>query len=78
MNFMIEKRFGRLMKIEGNKFKLGEAMALTKKMCADMTGEETFLENIQRVDSYSVGDRGQTLNLISGDIAIMRLERKQE
>ena len=64
--------------IDGNEFNLGEAIALTKKMCPDMTGENAFMKTLERVNTYSVTDRGQTLNLIGGDIAIMRLERMPE
>ncbi|MUP47443.1 META domain-containing protein [Gramella sp. BOM4] len=70
--------FSGSLSIDGNQFNLGEAIALTKKMCPDMTGEEAFIKNLERVDTYSVTERGQTLNLISGDIAIMRLQRKKE
>ncbi|GAA4326704.1 hypothetical protein GCM10023115_38580 [Pontixanthobacter gangjinensis] len=64
--------------IEGKEFILDEAIALTKKMCPDMTGEESFMKTLQRVNTYSVTDRGQTLNLITGDMAVMRLQRVQE
>ncbi|MCP9199964.1 META domain-containing protein [Gramella sp. GC03-9] len=70
--------FSGSLNIDGNQFNLGDAIALTKKMCPDMTGEEAFMKNLERVDTYSVTEKGQTLNLISGDIAIMRLERKKE
>jgi len=62
--------------LNGNKINIIDALALTRKMCADMTGEQTFLETLKKVNSYSVTDQGKTLNLIMGDIAVMRLERK--
>ena len=61
---------------EGNKLSFGDNMALTRKMCPDMTGEDAFISTLQKVDSYSVSEGGETLNLIMGDIAIMRLVRK--
>lgn len=61
--------------MEGNSIKIDEAMALTRKMCLDMTGETLFLETLKKVNSYSVTNHGKTLNLIVGDIAVMRLER---
>jgi len=61
--------------MEGNSIKIDEAMALTRKMCLDMTGETLFLETLKKVNSYSVTNQGKTLNLIVGDIAVMRLER---
>ena len=62
--------------LDGNKINISDALALTRKMCADMTGEQTFLETLKKINSYSVTDQGKTLNLIMGDIAVMRLERK--
>lgn len=62
--------------IEGNSIKIDEAMALTRKMCLDMTGEQNFLETLKKVNAYSATNQGKTLNLIMGDIAVMRLERK--
>ncbi len=62
--------------IKDNEFKLSENLALTRKMCPDMTGEDTFLKNLEKVNTYSVTNRGNTLNLIMGDIAIMRFNRK--
>lgn len=63
--------------IEGNSIKIDEAMALTRKMCLDMTGEQIFLETLKKVNAYSVTHQGKTLHLIMGDIAVMRLERIQ-
>ncbi len=63
--------------IEGNNFKLNEEIAITKRMCPDMTGENKLMDGLKKVNSYSVTERGQTLNLISGDIAIMRFNRKR-
>lgn len=62
--------------IEGKQFKLAENIALTRKMCPDMTGEDAFLKNLEKPDSYSVSNNGNTLNLIMGDMAIMRFQRK--
>jgi heat shock protein HslJ len=63
--------------IEGNKLQIGEALALTRKICPDMAGEQIFLETLKKVNTYSVTDEGNTLNLIMGDIAVMRLTKKQ-
>ncbi len=61
---------------EGKKISFGENMAVTRKMCPDMTGEQAFLATIKKVNSYSVTNAGKTLNLIMGDMAIMRAQRK--
>jgi heat shock protein HslJ len=63
--------------VEGNKLQIGEALALTRKICPDMVGEQTFLETLKKVNTYSVTNEGKTLNLIMGDIAVMRLNKKQ-
>ncbi|MEK8180815.1 META domain-containing protein [Flavobacterium buctense] len=62
--------------IEANSIKIESAIALTRKMCPNMSGEQAFLETLKKVNSYSVSNQGKTLNLIMGDIAVMRLERK--
>jgi heat shock protein HslJ len=62
--------------VEGNRLQIGEALALTRKMCPNMMGEQTFLETIKKVNTYSVTNQGNTLNLIVGDIAVMRLTKK--
>lgn len=62
--------------INGNKISWGEGMATTRKMCPDMKGEELFLETLKKVNTYSVTEQGKTLNLIMGDMAVMRLSRK--
>jgi heat shock protein HslJ len=62
--------------IEGNKLQVTEALALTRKMCPDMVGEQIFLETLKKVNTYSVTNEGKTLNLIMGDIAVMRLTKK--
>ncbi|MGL3000037.1 META domain-containing protein [Flavobacterium sp. RSSB_23] len=62
--------------IDGNRLQIDEALALTRKMCPDMVGEQTFLATLKKVNSYSLTDEGATLNLIMGDIAVMRLIKK--
>lgn len=62
--------------LDGNKVNFSENMAMTRKMCPDMTGETTFMETLKKVNKYSVTEQGKTLNLIMGDMAIMRLTRK--
>lgn len=63
-------------KVEGNRLQINEALSLTRKMCPDMLGEQTFLETLKKVNSFSVTNDGKTLNLIMGDIAVMRLTKK--
>lgn len=58
--------------VDENKLNLSDNMAMTRKMCPDMTGEDAFINSLQKVNSFSVSNGGETLNLIMGDIAIMR------
>lgn len=62
--------------IDGKSISIDEAMATTRKMCPNMAGEQVFLETLKKVNTYSVINKGNTLNLIMGDIAIMHLIRK--
>jgi heat shock protein HslJ len=49
-------------------------MAMTKMFCPG-NGENVFMTNLQKVNSWSVSD-GKTLTFIAGDIAIMRFEKQ--
>jgi len=60
----------------GNTLAFGENMALTRKMCQDMTGEQTFMETLKKVNAFAISEEGQTLNLLTGDVAVMRLVKK--
>ena len=60
----------------GNTLTFGENMGLTRKMCPDMTGEQTFMETLKKVNAFAISDEGQTLNLLTGDVAVMRLVKK--
>jgi heat shock protein HslJ len=63
--------------IDDNKIIVADALATTRKMCPDMTGEQLFLETLKKINTYSVTNQGKTLNLIMGDIAVMRFTKKQ-
>ncbi|WP_346238832.1 META domain-containing protein [Niabella insulamsoli] len=59
-------------KIKGSAIQFGLPMAT--KMACPGEGESTFFKTLQRVNRFSVS--GTTLNLIVGDIAVMRLQKK--
>ncbi|WP_197276106.1 META domain-containing protein [Mangrovimonas sp. TPBH4] len=67
--------FSAPIKIDGNSIQFNEAMAVTRKMCPDMTGEKLFLETLKKINKFSISEEGNTLNLIIGDIAAMRLHK---
>lgn len=54
-----------------------QPIAVTRMACAGngMLGETTYLEMLKKIKKYTVTD-GNTLNLIAGDIAMMRFTKK--
>lgn len=58
--------------IDGSKIKFNEP-ASTRMACPG-NGEATFFETLKKVSQYSVHEN--TLNLIMGDIAVMRFQKK--
>jgi heat shock protein HslJ len=66
--------FNGKLNVDGNKINFNDPMAMTRMMCQGQ-GEATFLETLKKVNSWSVID-GNTLNLLMGDLAMMRFSRK--
>lgn len=62
------------LEVDGNKINFNTPLALTKMFCAG-DGESVFLENLKKVNSYSVSG-GNTLHFIMGDIAIMQFKKE--
>jgi heat shock protein HslJ len=62
--------------IDGNKTDFTQPMIMTKMMCEDGQGEQTYMNTLQKITSYHITDDGKTLNLVSGDIAMMRFTKK--
>ncbi|WCT14814.1 META domain-containing protein [Mucilaginibacter jinjuensis] len=60
--------------VSGHKISFAGLMAMTKMFCPG-DGENVFMSNLQKVNSWSVSD-GKTLTFIAGDIAIMRFEKQ--
>lgn len=58
--------------LDGNDIKFADPMST--KMACEGSGEATFFATLKTISKYSVS--GTTLNLIMGDIAVMRLEKK--
>ena len=61
-------------KLDGNKINFADPMAMTRMMCQG-DGETVFIQTLQKINTWSVSD-GNILNLIVGDIAMMRLTKK--
>lgn len=62
--------------VDGNKIDFTQPMMMTKMACMDGQGEQTYMSTLQKITSYDITDDGKTLNLISGDIALMRFTKK--
>lgn len=60
--------------ISGHKISFAGPMAMTKMFCPG-GGENVFMNNLQKVNTWSVSD-GKTLTFIAGDIGIMRFEKQ--
>lgn len=59
--------------LDGNQIHFDDPVST--RMACQGAGEPTYFKTLKTVDHYSVTD-GNTLNLIMGDIAVMRFERK--
>jgi len=64
------------LKVEGNQINIPEPMAMTRMACIDGKGEKILMEVLHQVNSFSISNDGKTLNLIMGDIALMRFSKK--
>jgi heat shock protein HslJ len=63
--------------IDGNKISFTGPMAVTKMMCMEgMQGEITYMETLQKVDSYTVSEDGKVLIFMMGEIMLLRFDKK--
>ena len=63
--------------LEGHKINFSEyPMISTKMMCGDGQGEQVYMNTLQKITSYDISEDGKVLTFISGDIAMMRFEKK--
>ena len=67
-------RFSIPFTLQTNKITFGEG--LSTMMACEGEGETVFLQTLKKINSYSLSKDGQTLNLIMGDIAVMRFTKK--
>ena len=63
------------MSVSNSYLHFDDSMAMTKMFCPG-NGESNFLDGLKKINGYSISDEGKTLNLLSGDVAIMRFEKK--
>ncbi len=64
--------FSTTFRIDGNTIKFADPVST--EMACEGNGEAAFFSTLKTISGYSVS--GTTLNLIMGDIAVMRLEKK--
>ena len=62
--------------VDGNKIDFTQPMVMTKMACMDGQGEQTYMSTLEKTTSYDITDDGKTLNLMSGDVAMMRFTKK--
>lgn len=68
--------FGTL-KVEGNTINFKDTkMGMTMMACPG-EGENVYMKTLEKIDSYSISEDGNTLNFLMGDIAMMRFGKKQ-
>lgn len=61
-------------KVDGSNISFGDAASTL--MACEGNGEHTFFQTLKSVNKYSLSEDNTTLNLIMGDIAVMRFTRK--
>lgn len=64
--------FNATVKIDGNTINIGPIIS-TKMMCPNMEAEQIFFNTLSKVNGISAS--GDTLNLLIGDIAVMRFKK---
>jgi heat shock protein HslJ len=69
-------RFTGTVDVNGRNLKWGENFGNTRKMCPNMEAERFFLSSLKKATSYSVSNNGNTLDLIVGDVTLLRFERQ--
>lgn len=67
-------RYSGAIGVDNHTISFGE-MATTRMFCQGVQ-EEVYLEALRKINKFSVGDNGTTLNLITGDIAMMRFTKE--
>lgn len=63
-------------KVDGNKIDFTGPLAMTRRMCAEgADGERVFVEMLPQVNTHTITN-DTTLNLIMGDLLVMRFSKK--
>lgn len=62
--------------MSGNKINFKDAKIATTMMACAGSGEQTFMETLNKVDRYSISNAGKTLTFLHGNSEIMRFEKQ--
>ncbi|WP_254560649.1 META domain-containing protein [Dyadobacter diqingensis] len=68
--------YGGKVTVKGSKITFGDAIATM--MACEGNGEQVYFKTLKQVTSYNISPDGNTLNLLSKDIAVMRFARKNK
>ncbi len=60
----------------GNTINFKDTKTGMTRMSCPGNGENTYMKTLEQIDSYSISEDGKTLNLLMGDVAMMRFEKK--
>lgn len=68
--------YGGKVTVKGSKITFGDAIATM--MACEGNGEQVYFKTLKQITSYNISPDGNTLNLLSNDIAVMRFARKNK
>ncbi|HMI06006.1 MAG TPA: META domain-containing protein [Flavobacterium sp.] len=66
--------FGSLKSVDAHKIQFDQ-LGMTKMFC-EGDGEKIFTENLNKVETWSITDKGKTLHLTTKDFDLMRFTKK--
>lgn len=67
--------FGTLL-LDGRKINFKDAKLGMTMMACDGSGDDLYMETLQKIESYTITDEGKTLSFLLGDIVMMRFLRQ--
>ncbi|PKB15371.1 META domain-containing protein [Flavobacterium sp. 5] len=68
--------FGALI-LDGSKIDFKEAKMGMTMMACQGNGDSFYMEILQKIETYTITDEGKTLNLLVGDIVMMRFNHQK-
>lgn len=65
--------FGALL-VQGNKINFKDAKIITTMMACPGNAEFTYMDTLNKIESYTITDEGQILNFLIGNVLTMRFK----